>query len=217
MGYLVGLIAAKTDAKHRPDDQAAFATKIGRRLGQPDYRPLPLRDPIAHWIERDCWQPPSLPGTDYRSLRTFGGATFRKPTKDSDQKRRTNALWFSRHHRGGDAMLHHRTLTLVILRDWATKLEMFTSALALTANTDARPTKGLSPKEQTAWAFSEWVRPEPTRSSFLHTAVEPVSWQQRSEPRQLTGPRPRLPHEHRDYNRALINPLRPARTTKADT
>jgi hypothetical protein len=134
-----------------PDDQAALATEIGRRLGQPDYRPPPLRDPIAHWIEQDCGQPPSLAGTDYRSLRTFGGATFRKPTKGSDQKRRTSALWFSRHHRGGGgAMLHHRTLTPVIPRDWATKLEMFTSALALTANTDARPAKGLSPKEQTA-------------------------------------------------------------------
>lgn len=71
-----------------------------------------FRDPIAHWMEQDCWQPPSLPNTYYRSLKTFAGPAFRKPAKDSDEKRRTSALWFSRHHRGGDAMLHHRTLTL---------------------------------------------------------------------------------------------------------
>lgn len=156
-----------------PDDQAAFAAEIGRRIGQPDYRPLPLRDPIAHWIEQDCWQPPSLPHADFRSLRTFGGATFRKPTKDSDSKRRTSALWFSRHHRGGDAMLHHRTLIPVVLRVWATKLQMFTSALALTANTKDRPDRKLTVKQQTAWAFTEWLRPEPAPSSYLDTAIDP--------------------------------------------
>lgn len=206
---LVGSLLWRRLAASGPDDQAVFAAEIGRRLGQPDYKPVARKDPIAHWIEQDCWQPPSLPHADFRSLRTFGGATFRKPTKDSDAKRRISALWFSRHHRGGDAMLHHRLLTPVVLRDWATKLEMFSSALALTANTKARADRSLTIKEQTAWAFSEWVRPEPAPSPYLDTAAEPVRWPERDGPRRSPDTRPMLPHEHRDYNRAMINPLRP--------
>jgi hypothetical protein len=34
------------------------------------------KDPIAHWIEQDCRQPPSLPNNDYHSLKNFGGKTF---------------------------------------------------------------------------------------------------------------------------------------------
>jgi hypothetical protein len=44
-----------------PSEQQRFATAIGQRLGQPGYRPMAVNDPIAHWIEQDCWQPPSLP------------------------------------------------------------------------------------------------------------------------------------------------------------
>jgi hypothetical protein len=87
------------------------------RLGQPDYRPGIVNDPIAHWIDQDCWRPPSLPSNDYRSLRTFAGHNFRKPHKNSDETRFTSAHWFALHRRGGDTMLHHRTLAPVILRD----------------------------------------------------------------------------------------------------
>jgi hypothetical protein len=65
---LVGSLRWRRLAAGGPDDQRAFAAEIGRRLGQHDYRPLAFRDPIAHWMEEDCWQPPSLPHTDYRSL-----------------------------------------------------------------------------------------------------------------------------------------------------
>jgi hypothetical protein len=111
-------------------------------------------------------------------------------------------------------MLHHRTLTPVILRDWSLKLELFTSALALTANTNTQPPKPLkllTANEVAAFRTSEWVRPEPAPSSYLDTAVEPASWPTRSGPRTPSGTRPRLAHEHRGYNRALTNPLRPAR------
>lgn len=157
-------------------------------------------------MEQDCWQPPSLPHTNYRSLKTFGGATFRKPTRDSDNKRRTSALWFSRHHRGGDAMLHHRTLTPVVLRDWSRKLELTTN----TRTQPPKPLKLLTGREFDTFKASDWVRPEPAPSPYLDTAVEPVNWPTRSGPRTPPGTRPRLPHENRTYNRALTNPLRPA-------
>ncbi|MEO6768285.1 MAG: hypothetical protein ABIO03_32710 [Umezawaea sp.] len=153
---LVGSLHWRRLAAGGPDDQAAFSAEIGRRLLQPNHRPLRFRDPIAHWMEQDCWQPPSLPHADFRSLRTFGGATFRKPTKDGDSKRRTSALWFSRHHRG-DAMLHHRTLIPVVLRDWAIKLEMFTSALALTSNTKNLPLPYIDPHPGTGTTLRHYV------------------------------------------------------------
>lgn len=134
-------------------------------------------------MEEDCRLPPSLPHTDCRSLKTFGGPTFRKPTKDSDAKRRTSALWFSRHHRGGDAMLHHHTLTPVVLHDWSIEMELFTSTLALTANTKPpTPLKLRTAKEIAAFRTGEWVRPEPATSSYLDTAVEPASRPTRSAP-----------------------------------
>lgn len=213
---LIGSLRWRRLAAGDPHDQRAFATEIGRRLGQPDYHPVVLKDPIAHWIEQDCWHPPSLPNTDYRSLKTFRGATFRKPVKNSDEKRRVSADWFSIHHRGGDAMLHHRTLNPVVIRDWSTKMEMFTSALALTATTTFKSRTPLNVKTITALATNEWVRPDPAPASYLDTAVEPVPWPPRDGSRPPTGGRPRLPHEHRDYNRSprMANPLRPDRTTE---
>lgn len=85
---------------------------------------------------------------------------------------------------------------------------MFTSALELTANTTTKTPQQLTVKQASALATSEWVRPEPTPSSYLDTAAEPVSWQQRPGPRPHPGARPRLPHEHRTYNRLMTNPLR---------
>lgn len=213
---LVGSLRWRRLAAGGPEDQRTFAAEIGRRLGLHDYHPLAFRDPIAHWMEQDCWRPPSLPNSDYRRLKTFGGATFPRPTRDSDTKRRTSAHWFSVHGRGGDAIVHHRALNPVILRDWSRKMEMFTAALELTASTNTPVPKHPNVKDAKALATTEWVRPEPAPMSYLDTVVEPVSWAQRPGPRPHTGARPRLPNEHRAYNRAMTNLLRPQAATNTD-
>jgi Peptidase family M20/M25/M40/Peptidase dimerisation domain len=42
------------------DDQLSrFTQQIGPRIGVDGYQPRDNRDPIAHWIEQDCWRAPS--------------------------------------------------------------------------------------------------------------------------------------------------------------
>jgi hypothetical protein len=152
------------------------AAEVAERLNLRDYRPTVLKDPISHWIEADCWNPPSLPNHTFNSLKTFCGPVgFRKSANNADSKRGTSALWFSRHRRGGDAMLHHRTLNPVVIRDWSTKMETFTSALALTADTSTASHKSLnldrprSPAEFTAYSRTHWFRPQPRPSDCSTT------------------------------------------------
>jgi hypothetical protein len=99
-----------------------------------------------------------------------------------------------KHHRGGDTMLHHRTLNPVIIRDWSTKMEIFTGALALTANTTITH-KPRNAKDITNLNTTKWTRPQPVSSPYLDTATEPVDWPTRTGPRPPTGARPALPHE----------------------
>uniref|UniRef100_UPI003F497F35 hypothetical protein n=1 Tax=Amycolatopsis sp. CA-096443 TaxID=3239919 RepID=UPI003F497F35 len=215
---LVGSLRWRRLAAGGPEDQATFAAAIGARLGLRDYRPSVTKDAIAHWIEDDCWRPPSLPNNTFRSLKTFGGpAGFRKPDKNADAKRRTSALWFTRHHRGGDAMLHHRSLNPVVLRDWSVKMEMFTSAIALTANTSVESRKAIgiertrTPKEVAQLAVTHWFRPQPQPSRFLALAIEPIPWAEREGGhRAKTGGRPLLDSEKRLRAKApvITNPLR---------
>jgi hypothetical protein len=206
---LIGSLHWRRLAASGPDNQRRFTAEIARRLGLRDYYPTLTKDPIAHWIEQDCWQPPSLPGNDYRSLRTFGGSTFVKPAKDCDNKRRHAAYWFrQKHRRGGDALLHHRSLNPIVIRDWSQKMEQFTGALVVSADTRFENRRNLdTPAHQT-----EYVRPEPAPSPYLDTATEPVPWPQRDGPRPPQGARPTLPSERPGRRLGFYpsNPLRSA-------
>jgi hypothetical protein len=218
LAEVIGSLRWRRLAAGGPDDQARFTAEVAERLNLRDYRPTVLKDPISHWIEADCWNPPSLPDHTFNSLKTFCGPVgFRKSANNADGKRGTSALWFSRHRRGGDAMLHHRTLNPVVIRDWSTKMEMFTSALALTADTSTASHKSLnldrprSPAEFTAYARTHWFRPQQRPSDWLDNATEPVAWAEReSGQRPATGGRPALPGEKRLYAKlpAKSNPLR---------
>jgi hypothetical protein len=210
LAELLGSLHWRRLAAGGPDDQRRFVAEIGRRLGLRDYYPTIVNDSIAHWMEQNCWRPPSLPNTSYRKLKTFGGRTVRKPATDSEEKRRLAAYWFvQKHRRGGDAMLHHRTLNPVIIRDWSTKMEVFTAALALTTKTSTKWHKPRTTKEAIALAANKWVRPRPAPSSYLDTATEPVDWPQRTGPRPPTGARPTLPGEQ-PKRYFPPNPLRPS-------
>ncbi|MFI6366796.1 hypothetical protein ACIBG0_29060 [Nocardia sp. NPDC050630] len=50
-----------------------------------------------------------------------------------ERARFAGAAWFAQHRCGGDAMLHHRSLAPVILRDWAQPNILFESAISATA------------------------------------------------------------------------------------
>jgi hypothetical protein len=167
---LIGSLRWRRLAAGGPSDQALFSLEIGRRLGLHYYRPTVLKDPVSHWIEHDCWQPP------------------------------------------------HPTLNPVVIRDWATKMEMFTAALALTAATSTASHNALNldrpqtPKAFKEFAFTSWFRPHPQPSTYLYTAFEPVPWPERDH-RPPTGGRPLLLHERQALSKSpiKINPLRSGR------
>ncbi|RLK58434.1 hypothetical protein [Actinokineospora cianjurensis] len=196
LAELLGSLHWRRLAAGGPGDQAVFAAEIGRRLGDPDYIPLVVQDPIAHWMEHDCWRPPSPPNTTYRALKTFAGPTHPKPAHNADTRRHDNATWFTRHRRGGDTLLHHRTLNPIIIRDWSPRMELFAGALTNTATTRThQPPRPRSGPEQRAYLTAAWTRPEPVASPWLDTATEPLSWHERTEPRPAPAARPYLPHE----------------------
>jgi hypothetical protein len=193
LAEVIGSLRWRRLAAAGPHEQRVFAAEIGRRLGRPDYHPTLTQDPIAHWIEQDYWQPPSLPNNNYRALRNFGGSTLVKPAKDAEDKRRDAAYWFrEKHRRGGDALLHHRSINPVIIRDWSTKMGLFSGALHVSSQVtfDARRTVDGAETHRT-----EYLRPQPAQSTYLDTAVEPVDWPQRPGPRPPVGARPMLPSE----------------------
>ncbi|MEV5839996.1 hypothetical protein [Nocardia sp. NPDC052112] len=170
--------------------QQRFAAEIGRRLGQPGYRPQVVHDPIAHWIDQDCWRPPSLPIHDYRGQRTFGGPSYRKPQQRNEEARFTSAARFAQHRCGGDAMLHHRSLAPVILRDWARSNALFESALSATATvSEPRAERASDASWRVARSF-DYIRTGPAPTDYLDTAVEPAPWPERTEPREQGKPRP---------------------------
>lgn len=194
---LIGSLPWRRLAAGNPSEQTLFADAIGRRLGLRDYRPTALNDPIAHWIDQDCWRPPSRPYHDYRRLRTFGGHTYRKAIKTADEKRRTSAEWFARHRRGGDAMLHHRTLNSVVVRDWTGAMEQFSGTILLSANISHASIRALqggrarTPTNLLRLAAEPWFRPAAQPSPFLDTATEPLHWTLRTRDRKPYAGRPR--------------------------
>lgn len=170
--------------------QRRFAAAIGPRLGQPGYRPQIVNDAIAHWINQDCWRSPSLPLQDYRSLRTFGGPSYRKPHTKNEEARFTSAAWFAQHRCGGDTMLHHRTLAPVILRDWSEQQVLFETALSAIATVREVHTEyGPNSTGPTVGSF-DFIRPHPAPSDYLATAVEPAPWPERTQLRPESQPRP---------------------------
>lgn len=187
---VIGSLHWRRLAAGDPQAQRRFSAEIGCRLGQPEYRPQVVHDAIAHWIDQDCWRPPSLPIHDYRNHRTFGGPSYRKPNQRNDHARLTSAAWFAHHRCGGDAMLHHRSLAPVILRDWSKPNVLFESALSATATvSEPRAGHGTCASGRAVGSF-DFIRPDSALTDYLETAVEPAPWPQRTEPRTDSTPRP---------------------------
>jgi hypothetical protein len=198
---LIGSLHWRRLAAGGPDHQRRFAAEIGRRLGEPDYRPRVTQDPIAHWIDQDCWQPPSLPTTTYLAQRGFGGSSLPKVNEQSRDRNRRSATWFARNRRGGRVILYHRHVGPVLVRDWSVRMDLFTATVAASADTwkfrnaTARP--NLTVKDVRELVTAEYFRPIPAPSDYLDTATSPVPWPVRSGPRQPRGGRPMLGAEKR--------------------
>ncbi|MBF6302876.1 hypothetical protein IU459_35955 [Nocardia amamiensis] len=132
------------------DEQLAhYIAEVRRRLHDEDYQPRAEQDPIAHWIETDCWRPPTGPPT------TFDTAPGnRKPSQVQRMKlpsiERTirSAAWFAlKDRRGmGDVVLHHRTLHPVIVREWSPNMQEYRGAIWVSQRTNARFRQPRSPQ-----------------------------------------------------------------------
>lgn len=121
-------------------DLRQFTHAIGPRIADPHYQPHDYADPVAHWIEQDCWRPPSQPPT------TFPEAPgHRRPSHlakaisaASLNRHERAATWFARNRRTGSVILHHRTVHPVIIREWSTKMELYAGAIWQSQRTEHR-------------------------------------------------------------------------------
>ncbi|MEU8258656.1 TniQ family protein [Micromonospora inaquosa] len=190
LAALVGSLHWRRLAAGGPDGQLRFTTEIRRRLGDPYYRPQVTNDPIARWIDQDCWQPPSLPRSTYRAARTFGGRTGPKVTDRARDSNGRSATWFARTRRGGRAMLYHRHLTAVLVRDWSIPMTTFSATVHATANTQNfrdEAVQNMSVATLIELATAEYLRPQAAPSDYLDTAVTPAPWATRTGPKISAG------------------------------
>jgi hypothetical protein len=171
LAEVIGSLQWRRLAAGTPGQQRHVITELGRRLGLPDFHSACTGDAIAHWIDKRCWRHFATPHSDYRSERTFGGKTFRRPVTGADTARKQSAYWFALHRNGGAMMLHHRTITPVRPRE-------------LTTSTTPRVGhQHLTIKDLTALTSAEYIRPHAQPSAFLDTATEPVNWAHNPGPR----------------------------------
>jgi hypothetical protein len=121
-----GLIASPTwryRAAGDADQQRQFTTEVGRRLDRPHYHPDDRDDPVAHWMMFDSSQPPSRPHKTFPDTRQHGANHPPKVSAHSRDRHSRSALWFARTRRGGGAILHHRHIRPVLVRDWSPKMD----------------------------------------------------------------------------------------------
>ncbi|MGI5292035.1 hypothetical protein ACQEVF_53235 [Nonomuraea polychroma] len=117
-----------------------FVVEIGRRIGDPYYLPRAEGDAIAHWIEQDCWRPPSPP------LTTFAAAPghrrpghLAKTVTAASLDRHMRAIdWFIVNRRCGNIILHHRTVHPVVVREWSVQMEKYAGAIWWSQRTQHR-------------------------------------------------------------------------------
>ncbi len=122
---LAGLIASPTWrhlAAGDANQQRQFTTEVGRRLHRP-HHPGDGGDAVAHWMMFDCWRPPSRPDTTFPDTRHHGAIHPPKVGAQSRDRHSRSAFWFARMRRGGGAILHHRHIRPVLIRDWSPKMD----------------------------------------------------------------------------------------------
>ena len=148
-----------------------------------------------------------MPAGNYRTAKTFGGSTFRKPDKRHEQSRKTSAFWFGQNRRAGTVILHHRSMAPVIFRDWTPRTEMFEGMLNISRRTTVSLQERTNFNDPVDSANAVFIRPEPAKSEYLDNADEPVDWTRPAQPPPARTARPWLPgekpmiHRHRHRHR----------------
>ena len=204
LAALIGSLHWRRLAASGPDGQLRFAREIGRRLGQPDYQPKIAKDPIAHWIDDDCWRPPSLPRTTYRTQRGFGGQSIPKTNQHSLDRHARSARWFARNRLGGRGILYHRHVGSVLARDWSRRMDLFIGTVAASAeatnfaNPDASAT---TTSDNTEPGPADYIRPTAVASDYLDRTINPAPWPTRNAPAEPRSGRPLLGRERPKYER----------------
>ncbi|MCW2514352.1 MAG: hypothetical protein JWR11_3394 [Mycobacterium sp.] len=103
--------------------QRRFIAEIGRRLGRPHYQPPDHGDAIAHWMKFDSWRAPSQPTMTFRDTRWYGSSHIPTTAAQSKDRQQRSAVWFARNRQGGSAILHHRHVRSVLVRQWAPQMD----------------------------------------------------------------------------------------------
>ena len=118
-----------------------FLAEYRRRIGEPDYQPQGENDPLAHWIENDCWRAPTAPP------RTFPEAPGHRrpshvttPHQMSCTRHNKSKEWFTIKQRSacGSAILNHRTVHPVLTREWTPSMQEWKSQIWITQRTTDR-------------------------------------------------------------------------------
>jgi hypothetical protein len=105
------------------DQHRQFTTEVGRRLDCPHDHPAGSVDVVAHWMMFDFWRPPSEPSRTFPDTRHHGAIHQPKVSENSRDRHNRSAHWFARNRRGGGAILHHRHIRPVLIREWSPKID----------------------------------------------------------------------------------------------
>jgi hypothetical protein len=136
---LAALIASPTwrhFAAGDADQQRQFTTEVGRRLDRPHY-PGDGGDAVAHWMMFDCWRPPSRPDRTFPDSLHHGASQPPKVSANSRDRHNRSAQWFARTRRGGGAILHHRHIRPVLIREWSPKMDGIAGTIWASQNTSS--------------------------------------------------------------------------------
>jgi hypothetical protein len=116
-----------------------LAAEIGRRIGNPAYRPRNEHDPVGHWIAEDAWRPPSEPATTFATTRSSHRPSQLGTVHALSQSRHdASKAWFTSRPRPGNVILHHRALQAVIIRPWSPDMDRYIGAIWMSQRTESR-------------------------------------------------------------------------------
>lgn len=117
-------------AAGNPKQQQRFLDAIGSRLGRPGYQPSHHGDAIAHWMIYDSNRPPSRPHATYPQTRHYGATRPAATSESAWNRHARSAHWFATNRRGGNAILHHRHVRPVLIRDWSRPMDGITATIS---------------------------------------------------------------------------------------
>ncbi|WP_433521555.1 hypothetical protein ACQPZ2_30160 [Nocardia pseudovaccinii] len=120
-------------------DLQRFVDEVRRRLNDVEYEPRGEQDPIAHWIESDCWRTPATPLSDFASAPgNRKPSQLRRGNQLSSERHWRSALFFAQRRQCGNVILHHRTIHPVIVREWSPAMQEFRGAIWMSQRTEKR-------------------------------------------------------------------------------